>query len=199
MTRIAPPLSLAVLTASVRDGRLGPTPAGWFTRQARARTEFDVHTVDLLAHPLPLTLPAPGQEPPAAAVPHRDALRTALARSDAFVVVTPEYNHSFPAALKNVLDWFLAEWAAKPVGFVSYGGVAGGLRAVEQLRPVFAELHAVTVRETVSFHTAWEAFDGGGEPLDTKGGEGGAALLLDQLLWWGDALRTARAAQPYGS
>lgn len=199
MTRSAPPLSLAVVTASVRDGRLGPTPAEWFTRQARARTELDVHTVDLLAHPLPLVLPAPGQEPPADVVPHRDALRTALARSDAFVVVTPEYNHSFPAALKNVLDWFLTEWAAKPVGFVSYGGLAGGLRAVEQLRPVFAELHAVTVRETVSFHTAWEAFDGGGEPLDTKGSAGAAEVLLDQLIWWGAALRTARAEQPYGS
>ncbi|MEU1473247.1 NAD(P)H-dependent oxidoreductase [Streptomyces sp. NPDC005761] len=199
MTHSASPLSLAVITASVRDGRLGPTPADWFTRRARARAEFDVHAVDLLAHPLPLVLPAPGQEPHADVVPHRNALRTALARSDAFVVVTPEYNHSFPAALKNALDWFLTEWAAKPVGFVSYGGLAGGLRAVEQLRPVFAELHAVTVRETVSFHTAWEAFDGGGEPLDAKSSEGAADLLLDQLRWWGDALRKARAEQPYGS
>ncbi|MGN5633863.1 NADPH-dependent FMN reductase [Streptomyces sp. AC154] len=199
MTRSAPPLSLAVITASVRDGRLGPTPAGWFARRARARAEFDVHTVDLLAHPLPLVLPAPGQEPPAEAVAHRDALRAALARSDAFVVVTPEYNHSFPAALKNALDWFLTEWAAKPVGFVSYGGLAGGLRAVEHLRPVFAELHAVTVRETVSFHTAWEAFDGEGEPLDTRNSEGAADLLLDQLHWWGSALRNARAENPYGS
>ncbi len=68
-----------------------------------------------------------------------------------FVVVTPEYNHSFPGPLKAAIDRHVTPWQAKPVGFVSYGGISGGLRAVEHLRQVFAELHAVTVRETVSF------------------------------------------------
>ena len=76
------------------------------------------------------------------------------------MIVTPEYNHSFPASLKNTIDWFDSEWHAKPVGFVSYGGMAGGQRAVEHLRQVFAELHAVTVRDTLSFHMAWERFFG---------------------------------------
>ena len=71
--------------------------------------------------------------------------------------MTPEYNHSFPAALKNVIDWHGPQWHVKPVGFVSYGGISGGLRAVEQLRLVFAELHAVGIRDTVSFHSAWNA------------------------------------------
>ena len=81
-----------------------------------------------------------------------------LAAADAFVVVTPEYNHSYPAPVKTLIDWHFTEWQAKPVGFVSYGGMSGGLRAVEHLRGVFAELHAVTVRDTVSFHGAWDRF-----------------------------------------
>ncbi len=68
------------------------------------------------------------------------------------VVVTPEYNHGYPASLKQAIDIPHAEWQRKAVGFVSYGGLAGGMRAVEQLRQVFAELHCTTVRETVSFH-----------------------------------------------
>jgi NAD(P)H-dependent FMN reductase len=115
------------------------------------------------------------------------------------VVVTPEYNHSFPASLKNLIDWHYTQWRAKPVGFVSYGGVAGGLRAVEHLRTVFAELHAVTTRDVVSFHTAWEQFDDSGKPVDPVGPATAAKTMLDQLAWWGLALRQARAERPYDS
>ncbi|POX55048.1 NADPH-dependent FMN reductase [Streptomyces sp. Ru71] len=198
MSREQPPLSLAVITATVRDGRFGPTVAQWFRTQAASRPDVVTHAVDLRDFPLPLTLPEPGQQPPAQAARVRDELGAVLARADAYVVVTPEYNHSFPASLKNVLDWFLTPWAAKPVGFVSYGGLAGGLRAVEQLRQVFAELHAVTVRESVSFHNAWERFDEHGEPVDTAASEAAAKTLLDQLVWWGRALRSAREEHPYG-
>ncbi|MFK3728947.1 NADPH-dependent FMN reductase [Streptomyces sp. NPDC088090] len=199
MTAPHPDLSLAVITASVRDGRLGPAVADWFTTRARARPGLAVRTVDLREAPLPLTLPEPGREPAAGVAGVRDRLRAVLDGADAFVVVTPEYNHSFPASLKNVLDWFLAEWAAKPVGFVSYGGLAGGLRAVEQLRPVFAELHAVTVRESVSFHTAWELLDADGRIRGDKAADAAAVALLDRLTWWGRALRTARREHPYGT
>jgi NAD(P)H-dependent FMN reductase len=115
------------------------------------------------------------------------------------VVVTPEYNHSFPASLKNAIDWHFTQWQAKPVGFVSYGGVAGGLRAVEHLRLVFAELHAMTVRGTVSFHMAPERFDANGEPREPEGCNRAAKAMLDQLVWWARALRTARAARPYAA
>ncbi len=140
--------------------------------------------------PLEMSAPPPGEGP---------GLGARLASADAFVVVTPEYNHSYPAALKNLIDWHHKEWHAKPVGFVSYGGLSGGLRAVEHLRGVFAELHAVTVRDTVSFHLAWSAFDDEGRPLDAEGAGGAAKTMLDQLAWWGGALRAARAARPYGS
>ena len=82
------------------------------------------------------------------------------------------------------------------MGFVSYGGSAGGLRAVEQLRLVFAELHAVTIKESVSFHGIWSAFDSNGEPVDAQSG-GRAMSMFDRLHWWGAALRDARAEKPY--
>lgn len=112
------------------------------------------------------------------------------------LVVTPEYNHSFPAVLKNAIDLFREEWRAKPVGFVSYGGQGGGLRAVEQLRLVFAELHAMTVRDSVSFHGAAAVFDGG-RPVDAAISHSAGVNMLEQLEWWGSALRSAREARPY--
>lgn len=121
----------------------------------------------------------------------------ALSAADAFVVLTPEYNHSFPAGLKNLIDWHYTEWRAKPVALVSYGGLAGGLRAAEHLRQVFAELHAVTVRDTVSFHGAGASFDADGKPRDSAGPAAAADVMLDQLAWWARALREAKEKRPY--
>ncbi|MFF3378946.1 NADPH-dependent FMN reductase [Streptomyces sp. NPDC002680] len=191
------PLSLLVIVGSVRDGRFGPTVADWFAREARTHAETTVDVLDVLDHPLPLVMPEPGLRPPAGVAEIRDTVAAKLAAADAFAVVTPEYNHACPAALKNTIDWFFDEWAAKPVGFVSYGGMGGGLRAVEQLRQVFAELHAVTVRESVSFHNAWDRFDTDGRPRDAEDATGAAKVMLDRLVWWGHALREARTERPY--
>ncbi|NUU25397.1 MAG: NAD(P)H-dependent oxidoreductase, partial [Streptomycetaceae bacterium] len=120
-----------------------------------------------------------------------------LAAADAYLVVTPEYNHSFPASLKHAIDLFRDEWRAKAVGFVSYGGMGGGLRAVEQLRLVFAELHAVTVRDSISFHMAWERFGEDGTPVDPEGCAAAAKGMLAQLEWWARTLNEARTARPY--
>jgi len=134
--------------------------------------------------------------------PRGDAARSSvtpkLAAADAFVVLTPEYNHSYPAGLKNLIDWHFTEWQAKPVGLVSYGGVSGGLRAVEHLRQVFAEVHAVTLRDTVSFHNAGASFDEG-RLKDPTAPDAAARVMLDQLVWWGRGLREARERRPYGA
>ncbi|MFG2195188.1 NADPH-dependent FMN reductase [Streptomyces sp. NPDC048639] len=192
------PLRLAVVVGSVREGRYGPTVADWFVRQAEPRTDVHVDLVDLAETPLGSASPSPAPSSPEVAA-SLAALTPRLAAADAFVVVTPEYNHSFPAPLKNAIDWHGAEWQAKPVGFVSYGGLSGGLRAVEHLRQVFAELHAVTVRETVSFHGVWDRFGEDGLPKDAEGANGAAKTMLDQIVWWAGALREARAAHPYGA
>jgi NAD(P)H-dependent FMN reductase len=156
-----------------------------------------VDVIDLGNVALPMTMPAFGAQAVPEAVHALQKLTPRLAAADAFVVVTPEYNHSFPAALKNAIDWHHQQWHAKPVGFVSYGGISGGLRAVEALRPVFAELQATTIRETVSFHDAWHQFDAEGAPLNPDGCNGAARTMLNQLTWWAHALRDAKAASPY--
>ena len=183
-------LHLAIIIGSTRQGRFAPTVAKWFAGQAGQREDIAVDVVDLADAKLPdLLTDKPGPE--VAAVTRR------LAGADAFVVVTPEYNHSFPAPLKSAIDWHSKEWRAKPVGFVSYGGISGGLRAVEQLRQVFAELHAVTVRDSVSFHGVWALFDSAGLPKDAASCGRAAKSMLDQLSWWAYALRDARTKRPY--
>jgi NAD(P)H-dependent FMN reductase len=99
--------------------------------------------------------------------------------------------------LKHAIDQAYAEWMAKPVGFVSYGGTVGGVRAIEHLRHVFAELHAATIRDYLCFINARRQFDEDGNPLDREGPRNAAKAMLDRLAWWADALRTAREARPY--
>ncbi|MDT9691523.1 NAD(P)H-dependent oxidoreductase [Streptomyces sp. P9(2023)] len=191
------PLRLAVVIGSVREGRFGPLVAQWFAEQARRHGGFEVDLVDLAESPLPLTLPDFGGEPDAATAVHHSALAQRLAAADAFVFVTAEYNHSFPASLKNALDWFREEWQAKAYGLVSYGGQAGGVRAAEHLRTVICELHGMTVRDALSFHNAWELFGEDGRADDDGASDAAAKAMLGQLGWWGGVLREARAQSPY--
>jgi NAD(P)H-dependent FMN reductase len=181
------PLDVVVILGSTREGRFGPVVARWFMRQARTRDDMHVQLIDLVDVDLPSSYPAERSDPV-------DDFVRRIGSADAFVVITPEYNHGYPAALKQAIDLPYNEWRAKPVGFVSYGGMAGGLRAVEQLRQVFAELHVATMRDSVSFHMVGGRFDGEGNPYDPEGCDQAAATMLDQLAWWGNALRTARHA-----
>ncbi|WP_137989424.1 NADPH-dependent FMN reductase [Streptomyces vilmorinianum] len=190
------PLRLAVVVASNREGRFGPVIADWFLARTAERADFTVDVVDLADIDLPTSL---SHRPDAAVRAELAKVSPVLAAADAFVVLTPEYNHSFPASLKSLIDWHFGEWQAKPVGFVSYGGMSGGLRAVEQLRQVYAEMHAVTVRDTVSFHHAHTHFDEDGRHKDPTAPDAAAKSMLDQLAWWADALRDAKSVRPYGA
>jgi NAD(P)H-dependent FMN reductase len=193
------PLRLAVILASVREGRFGPVIARWFLEEARRHDRFSIDVIDLAETPLPLTLPP---VPPKRATtyprpPEMAAVTEQLGAAEAFVVVTPEYNHSYPASIKSLIDWHYTQWKAKPVGFVSYGGEGGGLRAVEHLRLVFAEMHAVAVHDSVSFAQYWQLFGEGGRLTNPAGPNGAAKAMLDQIAWWGGALRDAKAKAPY--
>ncbi|WP_028813555.1 NADPH-dependent FMN reductase [Streptomyces flavidovirens] len=188
------PLRVAVIVASNREGRFAPVITDWFLARTAGHDDLDIDVIDLAGIDLPTALSFnPSDEVKAVLAqvsPRLDA-------ADAFVVLTPEYNHSFPASLKNLIDWTGSEWHAKPVGFVSYGGMSGGLRAVEQLRQVFAEMHATTIRETVSFHGARTHFDEDGEHKDPSAPNTAAKALLNQLTWWAHALRDAKSLRPY--
>jgi len=190
-------LKVAVIIGSVRERRFGSVVANWLVAQAEQYADLDLDVVDLREVDLPPVIqshPVVTGEYTSAAV---RAFAARIGAADGFIVVTPEYNHSYPSSLKHAIDSINPEWHAKPVGFVSYGGLAGGLRAVEHLRLVFAELHAVTIRETVSFYLAPMQFDENGAPLDGAVVNGAAKKLLDQLAWWVHALREARDRRPY--
>lgn len=188
------PIRLAVIIGSVPGSRTGPVIARWFLGEAGHRDDVHTDVVDLTTGP-PLSMARPAWPPERSDAHPLGTITPHLAAADAFVIVTPEYNRSFPAALKNAIDWHFREWHAKPVGFVSYGGRSGGLRAVEQLRLVFGELHAVPIRDVVSFHGT--CFDESGVPRDREGCDAAAKGMLDQLIWWATALREARAKRPY--
>ncbi|MEU9341556.1 NAD(P)H-dependent oxidoreductase [Streptomyces sp. NPDC048278] len=187
------PVRVALLVGSARDGRLAPDVAGWFARVAARRDDLVLDVVDVAEHLLPASL---DETDPRAA-----ALRPRLAGAEAYVVVVPEYNRSVPGPLKTLIDSFQSEWEAKPVGFVGYGlGMAGGVRAIEHLRQIFAEFHCVGMKDVVTFPRVLEHYDTDGTfPAEPEGAEAAAKLMLDQLRWWADALREAKAARPYGT
>jgi NAD(P)H-dependent FMN reductase len=189
---------LVVIIGSVREGRFGPVVASWVAEQIRAHGGFDVDLVDLAGVDIPLALPAVSPKFAGDDYPRPEGMKDVtrkLSEADAFIIVTPEYNHSFPASLKALVDWHFTQWTAKPVAFVSYGGAAGGRHAVLHLENVLTELHAVTIRDGLTFpnyFTAWQD----GAPLDAAAA-GRAKTLLEQLSWWAQALRAARNAAPY--
>lgn len=184
------PINVALIYGSTRQGRFCDVVGRWAAGRIEARPDMALDLVDPAAFDLPAHH---GEESPGL-----DELRRRIERADAFVLVTPEYNHGYPAILKHVIDSTGGGWRAKPVAFVSYGAMSGGLRAVEQLRQVFVEMHATTLRDGVSFHRAWAQFDDAGRLKDEAGGAAAADAMLDQLSWWALALRDARARRPYG-
>ncbi len=179
---------LAVIIGSVRKDRIGPTVAAWFLDCARAGTDAIIDVIDLADLDLPDDLGGGGDA---------GGFARRIDHADAIVVITPEYNRGYPGALKTAIDSVLPEWRAKPVGFISYGGISGGLRSVEQLRLVFAELHMVTVQAAVSFPHVWDQFDENGRLLQPKHPGSAANALLRQLAWWAQTLRAGKARQPY--
>ncbi|MBB5912038.1 NAD(P)H-dependent FMN reductase [Nocardia transvalensis] len=189
-------LRLAVVIASVRDGRFGPVVANWFAERAGEHAGFEIDVIDLAEVDLPHALPAtsPMIEPNPVRPDGMAALTRSLERADAIVIVTPDINRSYPASIKTAIDWHFTQWDRKAIGFVGYSGLTGGLLAIEHLRSVFNELNAHTVRNYVSFPRYYLLFDNDGTLLEPEGPEAAATAMLDQLHWWASALAAARVA-----
>ncbi|SHM62833.1 NADPH-dependent FMN reductase [Cryptosporangium aurantiacum] len=184
MTRIA------IILGSTRPGRYGKAVADWVYENARLRSDAEFTLIDLIDYPLPHLdepIPASGGQ---YANEHTLAWSQAIAGFDGFVFVTPEYNHSTTGVLKNAIDYLYAEWNDKAAGFVSYGA-AGGVRAVEHLRLVAAELQLATVRSQValSLYTDYENFVTF-RPQPTQ--LDALTSTLDQVVAWSGALATLR-------
>ena len=188
------PLILGIL-GSTRQGRRGEKVANWFGGIAAKREDLRYEPVDLrdwdlgfFDEPRP---PSTGEYGSA----EQRRWSEKVAAADGFVWISPEYNHGYPPPLKNAIDFLYAEWNRKPMAVVSYGGAAGGLRAAEQLRLVSIEVQMVPVRSAVFIPRAYSSFDDDGRlTVDTEYREKSAGALLDELAWWANVLREARAA-----
>ena len=187
---MAAPHIMSIL-GTTREERAGAGVARWFAEIADARDDLTHELADLRDVDLPFIRKA---KPPGSGEYDEAATgwAEAVGRADGFVFVTAEYNHGYPAVLKNALDHVYAEWNRKPVAFVSYGSTGGGLRAVEQLRLVAVELQMAPLRHQVAIPRVWAAFDEHGQPKEPWPGKD-ADRLLDQLVWWARALAAARA------
>ena len=185
---------LQVVSASTRAGRKGIAVARWFQRFAQAHSGFEVELVDLAEVGLPV-FDEPNH-PRLQQYVHQSTKdwSATVSRADAFVFVTPEYNHSFPASLKNALDHLSVEWADKAAGLVSYGGISAGLRSATAVKPVLASLRMLTVVEAVAvpFFTRFLTEDE--EFVPSAEVEAGAKAMLDELVRVTPALRSLRQA-----
>jgi NAD(P)H-dependent FMN reductase len=182
-----------VVLGSTRQGRFGDKVAHWFMQHATAHPDLSAELVDLADWPLPFfNSPVPpamleSQDPAVLAWSEQ------VSAADAYVLVTPEYNHGYPAVLKNALDHLVRPWRDKPVGFVGYGGAGAGIRAVEQLRQVVLELEMIPLRHQVAIPNVYAAFDADGALKDPGGPGHQARTLLDELSRWSAAADQLRA------
>jgi NAD(P)H-dependent FMN reductase len=182
-------IKIAVIVGSTRIGRFAGHPAKWIADIARKRPEFEVEVLDLLDYPMPFFGEARASE---AESETAERWKKKLREFDGFIFTVAEYNHGPTAVLKNAID--LGDFIQKPVGFVGYGGV-GGARAVEQLRLVFVEMSAASVKTGVhiSFPEYLSVVKEGKNLGDYAHLNEAAKNMLDQLGWWGNALKAARA------
>lgn len=187
-------LKLHVITASTRPERKGRAVAEWFLELARRDRRFHVEDVDLREVGLPLFDEPRHPRLQDYAHDHTKAWSAIVDRADAFVVVTPEYDHGPPSSLVNALQFLVKEWGYKPMGFVSYGGVSGGTRSTAALKPTVVVLRMMPVVEAVNvpfFSKLLNEETGAFEPGEVQ--EKAAAAMLDELARWGQALRELRA------
>lgn len=173
---------LLIILGSTRPGRAGQAVTEWFTEQARAHGGFEVDVADLAELDLPL-FDEPHHPMTGNYVhEHTRAWSARVARANAFVLVTPEYNHGYPAALKNALDYLNREWRYKAVGFVSYGGVSAGSRAVQQLKQVVTALRMVPVVDAVAVPFIAQRLDESRTFRRDEITDSAAKQMLDELL-----------------
>ena len=190
---------ISVVIGSTRQGRFSEKPAQWILQRLEKRDGVDVRLLDLRDFPMPFL-----DEPVPPAMPGRppyenDVVKkwtAAIAQSDGFVFVTPEYNYGPSAVLKNAIDWVYPEWNRKAAAFVSYGGAAG-VRSVQQLRETAIELQLAPIRSSVHIPAAtlWTHFQGGDVNVGLAELDGSAGIMIEDLLWWTAALKTARVSE----
>jgi NAD(P)H-dependent FMN reductase len=183
---------LQIIIASTRPGRVGLPVAEWFRERAVKHGGFEVEVIDLAEVKLPMM-----------DEPHHPRLRrythqhtkdwsATIDRADAYVFVMPEYNYGFTAPLKNAIDYLHQEWQYKPVGLVTYGGVAAGARAAQMIKQVVTTLKMMPVVESVQIPFVAQFLDEENQLRANEVMEGAATAMLDELVRWSEALAPLR-------
>jgi NAD(P)H-dependent FMN reductase len=187
-------LKLHVILSSTRPGRVGATIASWFHGVAIEHGKFDPELVDLAEFDLPVYNEP--RHPVLQQYEHEHTKRwgASVAAADAFVFVTPEYNYGPTPALLNALDYVYKEWNYKPAAFVSYGGVSGGIRAVQTTKQTLTTLKVVPLVEAVVVQMVAKQLDENKQFKPSDVHTSSAKTMLDELLRWTEALRPMRGA-----
>jgi len=185
-------LNLKIIIASTRPGRKGPAIAAWFNEVAVKHTEFNVEVLDLQTINLPF-LDEP-EHPRFQRYQHQHTKdwSAMIDEADAFVIVTSEYNYGFPGTIKNAIDFLSKEWNYKVMGFVSYGGVSGGTRAVQMLKQVVTAVAMMPISEAVHIPAFTKHIDESGKFNSDPGLDKSADIMLNELYKWAVALKTMR-------
>ena len=181
---------VAVLSSSVRTDRMCPSIADWVITALNDVDGVEVDLIDLVE----ITLPDDSQLYPGGGP--KTEVADQIEAAEAFVFVTPEYNHSYPASLKRLIDWHYSQWMLKPATIVAYG-VRGGYAAIEHLRGVLAELSIVTTRRAVGLSAPWEVLDEAECYTPSEDVTHGLTGALAELNWWVGVLTDARANHPF--
>lgn len=185
---------IKVIIGSTRPGRFGPTPAQWLMELTKEHPNATFELIDLKQVNLPLLdepIPAWSSK---YTQPHTKEWAKIINEADGFIVVTAEYNHGIPAALKNAIDYLAPEWRYKPISFVAYGAASGGVRAVEHLRMAAANLNMFDLREIVTFKNYWEQLDKKGNLQPTDEQLTNAHKVISDTIFWATQLKNARKA-----
>mgnify|MGYP001038808420 CR=1 FL=1 len=191
-------INIKIIIGSTRQNRFGEKPAKWIYEEAKKLEKVEVELLDLRNYPMPFFNSS--LSPATAQGKYEDEIvqkwSEKIKEGDAFIIITPEYNHGYPAVLKNAIDVIYSEWNKKPIGFVSYGGV-GGARSVEQLRQVAIGLQMAPIRNAI--HITGEMFFKAIADRNSQNFEVFEPLreqlqnFLNELLWWAKTLKNGRA------
>lgn len=194
-------MKLGIVIGTTREGRQTTKQAQWVANTAAQFEDIEVTTIDLADYPMPFFAEpvSPRYNPNRTADPTAQKFLDVLAEQDAYIFVTPEYNHSIPGVLKNAFDYLDFQMLRKPAGIVSHGTV-GGARAAMHLKEIISEAQAVPVSKFVALAGMSDVIDEAGNLAETAkanpyGPQAGLEALLDDLLWFGQALKAARNPQ----
>jgi NAD(P)H-dependent FMN reductase len=185
-------LKLHNIICSTRPGRVGPSVAKWFNQFASEHGRFDCSLVDLAEFNLPVYGEPNHPVKQQYEHEHTKAWAKSVSDADAFVFVIPEYNYFTPPSLVNALNYVYKEWNYKPCGFVSYGGVSGGIRSVQAAKPLVTSLKMMPMFEGVMVQTPWNRLDDQKVFQSDNHIDSSATAMLDELYKWAQALKSMR-------